>query len=114
MAKIWKEVTNTGLDIKKHKDVTYEGEYKGKREISTKIGKQFIYEFVDEDGAKFGIYGFTNLNRAMEGVAEGQMCRITYLGTENVETKFGMKDVHQVRVEVETEDEPVEPLKEPF
>ncbi len=110
----WKEVGNIGVDIKKHKNTTYEGEYKGKREINTKIGKQYIYEFIEEDGAKIGIYGFTNLNRAMEGVGEGQRCRITYLGTENVDTKYGKKDVHQVRVEVETDDEPVEPLKEPF
>lgn len=110
----WKEVTNTGIDIKKHKDIAYIGEYKGKREITTKIGPQKVYEFVDEDGAKFSIYGFTNLNRAMEAVSEGSMCKITYLGTENVKTKFGMKDVHQVRVEVETEEETTEEPKEPF
>ena len=96
----WKEVSRTAIDIKKHPDQEYIGEYKGFEKIQTKIGEQTIYKFIDDDGNRFNIYGFTNLNRAMDLIAEGTLCRITYLGTENVQTKFGMKDVHQVRVEI--------------
>ena len=100
----WKEVSRTATDIKKHKGESYTGEYLGHEQIKTKIGDQMIYKFRDESGNPFSIYGFTNLNRAMESINEGTACRITYLGTENVQTKFGMKDVHQVRVEIDSED----------
>ena len=102
---MWKEVSRTALDIKKHKNESYEGEYLSKETIKTKIGDQTIYKFRDDNGNPFSVYGFTNLNRAMESIAEGTLCRITYLGTENVDTKFGKKDVHQVRVEIDTDKE---------
>ena len=100
----WKEVTNTATDIKKTPGKDYVGEYLSNKIITTKIGNQVIYKFRDEEGNPFSIYGFTNLNRAMENIAEGTMCKITYVGTKNVQTKFGMKDVHQVRVEIDTPD----------
>ena len=96
----WKEVSRNATDIKKHKDKSFEGEYLDKEEIETKIGKQLIYKFRDESGNPFAMYGFTNLNRAMESIAIGTECRITYLGTQNTKTKYGMKDVHMVRVEI--------------
>jgi hypothetical protein len=58
-----------------------------------------------EDGVGFGIYGFTNLNRAMEAVEPGTLVKITYQGTQNVQTKYGMKDVHQASVQVWLPDE---------
>lgn len=95
----WEQVSKGSvLDIKKTKGKPYEGTYVGKQTITTKIGPQIIYNFESEDGA-FGVYGFTNLNLAMENVKEGAILRVTYTGTENVKTKFGMKDVHQVKVE---------------
>lgn len=97
----WETVNTNAIDIKKHKDAPHVGVFKGFHEIVTKIGKQTVWEFTDEDGIPFGVYGFTNLNRALESLETGSNCRITYLGTENVPTKYGMKDVHQVRVEVE-------------
>ena len=101
----WKEVSRSGIDIKKNKNKAYVGEYIGHDEIDTKIGKQTVYKFRDEQGNPFSIYGFTNLNIALEAIREGTLCRMTYLGTENVKTKFGMKDVHQVRVEIDSEEE---------
>jgi hypothetical protein len=102
----WEEVSTTATDIKKHKGETYEGKYQGSRKITTKIGEQLIYNFVDDEDVPFGIYGFTNLNRAMENIQENTQVRIIYEGTKNVQTKFGMKDVHQVSVQVWHEDEP--------
>lgn len=96
----WEDVSTNAIDIKKHKGEAYEGIFKGHRNIDTKIGKQVIWEFADKDGVPFGIYGFTNLNRAMEALESGVAVRITYKGTENVQTKFGMKDVHQVSVQI--------------
>lgn len=101
----FKPVNTKAIDIKKFKDKPYVAVYVGKKEITTKIGKQVVYNFHDEESnTMFGIYGFTMLNYAMDSVAEGQTLRITYRGTENVQTKFGMKDVHQVLVEVDEEE----------
>ena len=97
----WKEVSSTAIDIKKEQGKAYVGTYNGKNDIVTKIGPQTIWRFVDEDGQPFGIYGFTNLNRAMNNVGPGKLCLLTYRGTQNIKTKFGMKDVHQVTVEVD-------------
>ena len=84
------------------------GTYMGNRQITTKIGLQTIWEFKG-DTENFGIYGFTNLNRAMERVKPHTLCRITYMGTKNLQTKFGMKDVHQVKVEIDKRSEEEEP-----
>jgi hypothetical protein len=98
------EVSTNATDIKKTPGKEYEGTYRSHKEITTKIGPQIIWEFTSEDGAGFGIYGFTNLNRAMERVTVGQVCKIVYRGTEKVQTKYGMKDVHQVSVQLWQED----------
>ena len=101
----FKEVNTNATDIKKHKSEPYTGTFKGSHKITTKIGEQTIWEFTDPAGLSFGIYGFTNLNRAMETIPEGSVVRITYLGTENVKTKYGQKDVHMVKVEIDDESE---------
>ena len=101
----FKDVTSGNvIDIKTDKDNPYIGVYTGNKKIETKIGQQIIYTFRNNEAKEiFSIYGFTNLNRAMENVLVGTYCRITYLGTENVKTKFGMKDVHQCKVEIDDE-----------
>lgn len=110
----WKPVSSNAIDIKKEKDKAFEGTYQGKTDIQTKIGAQTIWNFVDEDGKNFGIYGFTNLNRAMEVVKVGDLLRVTYTGTKNVKTKFGMKDVHQVAVEIHEEESDPHDLSDVF
>lgn len=102
---MWKDVSSDARDIKKEKDEEHIGTYTGHKDINTKIGPQVIWQFTDEDGTPFGVYGFTNLNRAMESVAVGQTVKIVYKGTQNVKTKFGMKDVHQVQVQVYEDDD---------
>ncbi len=92
------------LDIKKNKDVAQEGYFTGREDITTKIGPQIIWKFQDKQGNPFGIYGFTNLNFKMKGAPTGYLMRITYKGTEKRQTKFGMKDVHQVLVEIDRSD----------
>ncbi len=99
----FKEVTaGATIDIKTMEGEALEGQYIGQKHITTEIGPQIIYRIKQGASVK-GVYGFTNLNRAMEAVCEGALVRLTYLGTENVKTKFGMKDVHQVKVEVDDE-----------
>ena len=100
----FKPVNTNAIDIKKQKGVPHEGTFKGSQQIKTKIGDQTIWNFMGEDGVGFGIYGFTTLNRAMGAIEEGTLVKITYAGTQNMQTKFGMKDVHQVQVEVWTDD----------
>lgn len=100
----WKEVSTTAIDIKKGGiGVPYIGTYLGSEEIKTPLGQQMIWRFADQDEQPFSVYGFTNLNRSMSHVATGKLCRITYRGTKNLKTKFGMKDVHMVTVEVDDE-----------
>ncbi len=111
----WKEIGNNAIDIKKKKGEAVVGTFTGHRDINTKIGPQVIWEFADEDGAPFGVYGFTSLNRGLQGMKPETVCRLTYTGTINMATKFGQKDVHQVKIEVEsneTEEEvrPSEPI----
>jgi len=103
---VWKPVSTNAIDIKKEKGKSYTGTYVGLTKIETKLGEQYVYKFTDEYEQGFGIYGFTNLNRAMSNVGEGTLTRVTYLGTMNVKTKFGMKDVHQVNVEIDSNDDP--------
>lgn len=91
--------SSSTIDIKKSPNEPFIGSYVGKKEIVTKIGPQIIWQYTSDDGEPFGIYGFTNLNRVMEAVPLGEMLRITYKGTQRLQTKFGMKDVHQVQVE---------------
>ena len=98
----FKPVTNNALDIKKSSE-SHSGYYVGSEQIVTKIGPQIVWKFRDEDGLPFGVYGFTNLNRNMNSIALGSLVRLTYKGTQNMKTKFGMKDVHQVLVEVDDE-----------
>lgn len=96
---MWQDVASTSdvIDIKKSKD-PIEGTFIGRKEITTKIGAQVIWEFSGEEG-EFGIYGFTNLNKIMETVPLNTSLRIQYTGTKNVQTKYGMKNVHQVKVQ---------------
>jgi len=98
------------IDIKKDEPetTTHEGFYLEAKIIQTQIGKQYIYKFKRQDGRIFGIYGFTNLNIRMENIMQGDYCFLTYLGTKNIQTKFGMKDVHMVRVEVDDDIAPEE------
>ena len=102
----FKPVSTNATDIKKYLNKPFTGEFKGSSKIQTKIGEQTIWNFVEDSGAPLGIYGFTNLNRVMEHIEEGTVCRITYQGTKNIQTKFGMKDVHQVLVEIDDENYP--------
>lgn len=99
----YKAVTNTAIDIKKESGVHHEGVFLGKSDISTPLGPQVVWNFVDNEGLPFSIYGFTNLNRAMANIQPDTQCRITYTGKKFVKTKVkpsGM-DVHQVLVEVD-------------
>lgn len=101
----FKVVSGNAIDIKKEKGKPFIGHYTGKEDITTKIGPQVIWRFMDEDGQPFGVYGFTNLDRAMNNIAVNALCRLTYTGTAKVQTKYGMKDVHQVTVEVDETEE---------
>lgn len=103
----WKDVNSDARDIKKEKDVDHIGTYTGHKDIKTPLGDQVIWQYTDENGTPFGIFGFTNLNRAMEAVAVGQTVKIVYKGTQFVKTKFkpSGQDVHQVQVQVFEEDD---------
>lgn len=105
----YKEVKQSdAIDIKSEKFINkpIEGHYTGSREITTQLGKNTIYEFVSPNtGKDFGIFGFTFLNMRMSSVHEGDLVRITYLGTKKMDTKYKKnQDVHQVKVEVDTDE----------
>ena len=92
------------IDIKKEKGKSYTGYFTGCDPITTKLGPQVIWRFKGKDGSLYGIYGFTNLNFCMKNAQIGALIRITYMGTKNMQTKFGMKDVHQALVEIDKAD----------
>mgnify|MGYP001560407785 CR=1 FL=1 len=102
----WNKVSpGQALDIKKLGiGKEYEGTLLGKRSLQTKIGLQTVWLFSGADEADFEIYGFTNLNIALESIKIGTLVKIKYLGTKNCQTKYGQKDVHQVDVEKWTEE----------
>ena len=89
---------------KSPKDTSIAGVYTGCMEKPGKFKDiDKTYKVRGDDGEITGVNGFTGLDRKMEGIPVGVKIRLTYLGTENVNTKFGMKDVHQVKVEVDDE-----------
>ena len=98
-------VANSAVDIKQQEGVEFSGNYTGHKEIDTKLGVQTIWNFTDSAGKPFGVYGFTMLNRAMESVGEGEFVYITYTGKKKLQTKYGLKDVHQVSVDREVPEE---------
>lgn len=98
------------VDIKTIPGRKITGVYRSRKDIVTSVGPQVVWELenikgVDtSDGAVSGIYGFTNLNRAMKDIPFGTLVRITYAGVQKgVKTRFGLKDVHQVVVEIDEE-----------
>ena len=102
---VWKQVSGgNAIDLKKGDGKPVEGVYKGSKTFQTKIGEQVVWQFEDDDGVPFGVYGFTNLNRAMELIKLDTLCKLTYQGTKNIKTKYGLKDVHQVSVEIQVDD----------
>jgi len=112
----FKEIKGGGesIDLKKFPGKPLTGKYLGNHKFQTKMGEQISYEFETGKGEK-NIYGFSHLNYLMKNVQPGTMCRITYIGTEVAETKFGKKPVHKCKVEVD--DEPsktIENLKKEF
>ncbi len=100
----WKEVgpANNTIDIKqKGKDFSIEGIYTGHREFDSQFGgTQTVWNLRTEAGI-VGIYSFTDLTRRMEGVTEGSLVRITYLGKEWIESKRGKVQMHKCKVEVD-------------
>lgn len=102
----WKQVERNTIDIKaKNPGHQLVGTYTGFKKIKTELGENTIWQFQNEHSEVFGVYGFTNLNYQMEGVAPGTNCRLTYKGKSKTKNKFG-KFPHQILVEVDTEDAP--------
>ena len=73
---------------------------------SSKFENSRIHKFKKKtDGSHLAVYGTGSLNYLMGEVAEGTLVRITYKGTEKMDTKFGKgKDVNIFKVEADHED----------
>lgn len=97
----------SAVDIKNDPSKTYEGTYISNRTFDSQFGEQVVWEFQKEDGEKFGIFGFTTLNKAMEHLKVGAKVKIRYKGKTKTKTKFGVRDVHQVDVSVWSDDAPI-------
>lgn len=95
------EVSGNAVDIKKTNQ-TVTGIYIGTKTIQTKLGEQQVHEFKDaESGMIIGVYGFGHLNFKIQSLSPGMMTRVSYAGTEKIQTKYGLKDVHQSKVEID-------------
>jgi hypothetical protein len=95
----YQEVTNQGIDIKEYLGKPMEGFYLETTTHDGKFGDYKVHTFQSLKGPIVNIFGFTMFNLKMERITPGTLCKITYTGTENVKTKYGMKDVHQIKVE---------------
>ena len=111
------------VDLKQSKGFSVEGHYRGTRKINVKGQERTIHDFHDQETDKdFSVWGFTMLDRQINGTPSGVLVKLTYQGQERVQTKsFGLKDVHQVDVEIWREDSkpkdgafPPEPSGQPF
>lgn len=111
----FQEVTGgTSIDIKTSQGKPYTGKYTGCRKFQTKMGEQVAYNFEGADG-NFSIYGFSHLNYLMNSVKEGDLVRITYLGREKAQTKYGEKEVHKAKLEIDYDHrKSVDTVKEAF
>ena len=104
----WKNVTNNAIDIKKDAPNTeHIGTYTGSREIETKVGKNTIWEFNDEDGNPYAMFGFTWLNQSMKNIKVGTLTKIVYTGMHKKKGKFGIKDTHTCTVQIDDSQESV-------
>lgn len=102
----FREVSGSNArDLKKEPVGTVvEGIYKGHRTFETQFGEQVVWNFTGKDGASFGIYGFTSLNRWLESVSIGTLTRITYQGKQVVDLpKRGKTPMHICKVEIDDE-----------
>ena len=87
-------------DIKKQPGRTFQGRFLGRTDFKTKKGlDQVKWNFNAPDGTPFSVYGFTNLNRALEQVPVGAEVLMTYTGKVAAQTAFGIRDVHQCTVD---------------
>ncbi len=87
--------------ITKYPNKPFTAYYLGHREVETNLGISTLHEFKKEDGTQFAIWGFTILDKKLEMIDKGSLVRITYTGKENRKTKYGQKDVHTCKVEVD-------------
>ena len=87
-------------DIKKQPGRTFQGRFLGRTDFKTKKGMdQVKWNFNAPDGSPFSVYGFTNLNRALEQVPVGAEVLMTYTGKVAAQTAFGVREVHQCTVD---------------
>lgn len=93
----WQEVGGA-VNLKKHVNEAFIGEYVSSEERDGQFGKDYIHHLIGEDGAPFSVYGMGTLDRAITQVRPGSTVRITFLG--KFKTKDGKKDYNAVRVEV--------------
>jgi hypothetical protein len=100
----FQEVKLQGINLTKHPNKPFIGFYLGSTEHNGNYGNEIHHNFQKQkDNELATIYGFTSLNAKLEKVEKGSLVRLTYLGTEAVKTKkFGTKEVHQVKVEVDS------------
>jgi len=80
----------------------WEGVYIGKKDVSSKLSKtgfQSLWEFMDNEGTPFAIWGCGSLDFHMKAIPVNSPIKIKYTGT--YKTKFGQEGAN---VEVEWDD----------
>ena len=80
----------------------WEGIYIGLKEVESKkstTGKQNLWQFMDEEGVPFEIWGCGSLDHHMKGIPVNSPVKIKYTGT--YVTKFGQEGAN---VDVEWDD----------
>lgn len=81
------------------------GYYLGSKEIETDFGTSEVHEFFNaEKKSYFSFYGVTSLNLKLKAVPTGSLVQFTYKGKVQAKTKYGMRDVHDVVVAYDPDD----------
>lgn len=98
----FQEVTLSAVNLTEYENQPFTAYYVGNKEVDTDYGESLVHEFQKDDGKRFNVWGFTVLDKKLAMVQKGAFVRVTYTGKEQIKTKkYGMKDVHTCKVEVD-------------
>lgn len=94
-----REVKLEALKLADFIDQPITGYYLGSKEIETDFGTSEVHDFYNGDKKSFfSFYGVSALNQKLKAVPQGSFVKITYKGKVQAKTKYGMRDVHNVIV----------------
>lgn len=100
-----REVKMEAFKLVDFTDIPVTGYYLGSKEIETDFGTSEIHDFYNaEKKSYFSFYGVTAFNLKLKSVPQGALVQFTYKGKVQAKTKYGNRDVHNVVVAYDPDD----------